>query len=120
MQGACQSLLDVGRGLALLQVVLVYGVVVAMQVAVGVSDEIPLVECIGSVQVVAEAVVGHVYMGEYEAAPVNLHAHLLAEGAAHEQTVVVAAGGTLFGEFREVQILEHVSFDALIVGQQLL
>lgn len=66
---------------------------------------------------VAEAVVGYVNMGKYEAALVNLYAHLLAEGAAHEQAIVVTAGAALFGECREVKVLENVSLDTPVVGK---
>ena len=69
---------------------------------------------------IAEAVVGNVYMREYEAAFVNLYSHLLAECATHEQTVEETARARQTFEVREVYILKYVPFDALIVGEYFL
>lgn len=56
-------------------------------------------------------------MRKYQAAAVNLYAHLLAERTSHKQAVIVSAGGMLGGKLREVHALECTTLDALMGGE---
>ena len=97
---------------------MVYRVVKAALVTLGFSQSIAPIERVGRIQMVTETIIRYVDVREDEAALVDLYSHLLAEGTAHEQTIVVAISGCRLSERREVHILEYVALYALLVRQQ--
>ena len=59
-------------------------------------------------------------MREYEATLIYLYAHGLTERAAHEEAVKITCRATLFGECREVHILEHAPLYTFLCREHLL